>query len=79
MPPVCKPSKISILAFKIFSLEPKIPICAVPTLVITATVGFAIFVKTSISPKWFIPISTTAHSVFSSQLKIVRGTPIWLL
>ena len=40
-----KPSNISILAFKIFSLEPKIPICAVPILVITATSGLAILVK----------------------------------
>ena len=72
------PSKISNLAFKIFSLLPKLPIWAVPTLVITATSGLAIFVKYEISPRWFIPISSTNTSLSSSSDKIVKGKPIWL-
>ena len=45
------PSNISIFAFSIFSLDPSIPMCAVPMLVIIAIVGLTIFVKSSISPK----------------------------
>ena len=45
------PSNISNFAFKIFSLEPKIPICEVPILVIMDSVGFAILVNKLISPK----------------------------
>ena len=45
------PSRISSFAFNIFSLDPKFPICDVPILVITAKVGFAIFVNKLISPK----------------------------
>jgi len=72
------PSRISSLAFNIFSLEPKFPICDVPTLVITDIVGFAIFVNLLNSPKWFIPISITAAS-WSCNLNIVNGSPILLL
>ena len=45
------PSNISNLAFNIFSLDPKLPICDVPILVITAKVGLAISVSRLISPK----------------------------
>ena len=45
------PSNISNLAFNIFSLEPKFPICDVPIFVIIDIVGFAIFVNLLISPK----------------------------
>ena len=70
-------SVISNFAFSIFSLEPKLPICAVPILVITAIVGFTIFVNIDNSPKWFIPISVTSTSS-SFSFNIVRGNPIWL-
>jgi len=72
------PSNISNLAFNMFSLEPKFPICEVPIFVITANVGFAILVKRLISPKWFIPISTTKASC-SFNFSIVNGNPILLL
>ena len=72
------PSKISSFAFNMFSLEPRFPICDVPMFVITAIVGFAIFVSLLISPKWFIPISITAAS-WSFKLNIVNGSPISLL
>jgi len=72
------PFNISNFAFKIFSLEPKFPICDVPTFVIIHILGFAILLNNSISPKWFIPISKTiASSSFS--FKIVNGIPILLL
>ena len=78
IPFVDNPSNISNFAFKIFSLEPKLPIWAVPIFVITAIVGFAICVNKLISPKLLIPISTTkASSSFS--FNIVSGNPIWLL
>ena len=77
VPPCCKPSSISNLAFKMFFLEPKFPIWAVPTFVITAMVGFAMAVNLLSSPKWFIPISTTRAS-WSLNPKIVIGIPIWL-
>ena len=71
------PSNISNFAFNIFSLEPKFPICDVPIFVITQPVGFAIFVSKLISPKWFIPISTTI-AVWFFNFSNVIGNPIWL-
>ena len=54
--------KISSLALKVFSSEPRLPMCALPIFVMTAISGFAIFERFSISPRWFIPISKTAKS-----------------
>ena len=45
VPFLFNPSRISNFAFNIFSLEPSIPMCEVPILVITANVGFAILVN----------------------------------
>ena len=47
--------------------------------VITATSGLTISVIWSISPISLTPISTTAISVFLSNVKHVRGRPIRLL
>ena len=73
------PETISALARAMFSRLPSIPICEVPTLVITASEGSAHAARRSISPRAFMPISSTSTCVSRGALKIESGKPIRLL
>ena len=45
----------------------KFSMCAVPTLVTTPQSGVAMRARAAISPRWFMPISTTAISCSGSR------------
>ena len=60
----------------IASREPRCSMCAVPTFVITPTVGCAIAASGAISPRWFMPISTTSVRCAASRSSSVSGRPI---
>ena len=53
--------------------------CIVPMFVITARSGCAMRVSTDSSPKWFIPISSTAASQSGFSRRTLTGRPISLL
>ena len=71
--------KISHLALRMFSLEPRFSMWASPMLVMRATSGSTMPLRYSISPKWFIPISSTQSSCWRLSRSRVRGRPTSLL
>ena len=62
----------------ISSRLPRCSMWAVPTLVMTPTVGRAMSTSREISPRWFIPSSTTTLRSDSDRRSRVRGRPNWL-
>ena len=62
-----------------FSREPRSPIWLVPTLVMTASVGWQAAARRSISCGWFMPSSQTRTSESSGAESTVSGRPMRLL
>ena len=73
------PQTISALARAMFSRLPSMPICEVPTFVMTAMSGRAQRDRRSIWPRPSMPISTTRASVSRGAESTVRGRPMRLL
>ncbi len=73
------PRTISILARAMFSRLPSMPMCDVPIFVMTARLGSAQRESRSISPREFMPISSTSTCVSAGAERIVRGMPMRLL
>ena len=61
------------------SWSPKNSICAVPMFVMSEQSGSAMSQRWAISPGWFVPISRTRKSASFGQLRMVIGSPMWLL
>ncbi len=78
-PPGSNPSVIADFSAAMASSEPKWPICAASTLVMTATCGRTSFDSGLISPGWLVPISATQKAASGGSRARVSGTPQWLL
>ena len=79
--PFFRPAQISSLALQMFSWLPRLPMWDTPMQVMMPASGRAHCESRSISPKWLMPISTTAYSVSFPMRNRVRGRPsslFWL-